>query len=316
MNPELLKISNLFSYANCEIDFRKLYYSLIKGKTGSGKSAIFDIMCFALYGKTARRKYKSLLRDIPSKKRTGYVTYYFKVNDERYIIKRIIGRGKKLILVENGKRCKLRTQTMVQKRIVNIIGMDYDTFLNVCYFSQGDVGKVLSSDSGKRIDIVSKILMLNPLDGARKNVIKEFRNLESKFNISKGKLESYQEIISSIDFISLKKERRMIQSAINENVKKMTVVSQDYENTENKKLVIDELGRLKQLFKIRRDDWKDTIGDLNKEITNLKSRVDNRDELNEKIKKIESSLFKLKSDEVKLNKFVKRIERTNHSSKR
>ena len=52
MRPELLRIQNFGPFKNREtIDFSALGdIFLVTGKTGSGKTTIFDALCFALYG--------------------------------------------------------------------------------------------------------------------------------------------------------------------------------------------------------------------------------------------------------------------------
>jgi len=48
------KVTNFGSYRSLEFDFSATGLSLIHGPTGSGKSTIFDIPCWILFGKTAK----------------------------------------------------------------------------------------------------------------------------------------------------------------------------------------------------------------------------------------------------------------------
>ncbi|WP_238842689.1 AAA family ATPase [Vagococcus hydrophili] len=56
MQPISLKLENFGPYENSLIDFSNFYAQslfLITGKTGAGKTTIFDGMCYALYGSTS-----------------------------------------------------------------------------------------------------------------------------------------------------------------------------------------------------------------------------------------------------------------------
>lgn len=59
MKPLKLKMKNFGPYEDAEVDFTKFSEAplfLITGATGSGKTTIFDAMCFALYGRSSTDK--------------------------------------------------------------------------------------------------------------------------------------------------------------------------------------------------------------------------------------------------------------------
>ena len=75
------------------IDFSKLESSsifLISGPTGSGKTTIFDAICFALYGKVSgrRKEPKTLKSSFSSPETLSFVTLEFTCNSSRYQITR------------------------------------------------------------------------------------------------------------------------------------------------------------------------------------------------------------------------------------
>src|SRR5437870_20967 len=62
-------------------------YTVITGRTGSGKSSILDAMTFALYGKTTRTDIQSVkLADVCGP--NGYVRVAFHQGDERWEVTR------------------------------------------------------------------------------------------------------------------------------------------------------------------------------------------------------------------------------------
>ena len=55
MNPIRIKLEGFMSYRNeTELNFEDKPIWVLTGDNGSGKSAIFDAVTFALYGKTQR----------------------------------------------------------------------------------------------------------------------------------------------------------------------------------------------------------------------------------------------------------------------
>ena len=65
---------------------------LITGDTGSGKTTIFDAICFALYNKASggdeRRTNKSFRSDYAKSDSDTYVEFTFSQNNKTYTIKR------------------------------------------------------------------------------------------------------------------------------------------------------------------------------------------------------------------------------------
>lgn len=64
MKPLHLKLNNFGPFLKEEIDFSKIDNNelfLISGKTGSGKTMIFDAMTYALFGKASLNKEKKMI---------------------------------------------------------------------------------------------------------------------------------------------------------------------------------------------------------------------------------------------------------------
>jgi DNA repair exonuclease SbcCD ATPase subunit len=213
---ELLNIylKNIFSYELLFFDFSIIEFALFQGLNGSGKSFFFDSICLGIFGTTPRKKYKTFIRDTPKKCATGIIKIEFKIDgsDDIYRIERIFGKGKGLHLFKNGIEIKFRLSSLVQEEIEKIIGMNFKTFLNVCYFSQGDIGKFLISDSGDRINTITDISDLTAFDRARKSSIAELKNYELKLKGLRSKLSVYNDIVATVDLKKLSKLKRMYET--------------------------------------------------------------------------------------------------------
>ncbi|QIC47350.1 SMC family ATPase [Lysinibacillus sphaericus] len=197
MKPLKLTITAFGPYKNTEIiDFQQLgehRLFAISGKTGAGKTTIFDAICYALYGAGSGedRQDTALLR-------SGFadddvytaVELIFEMHGRVYQILRQPGHIKGKNKTATGKKVELaevregmldyniveKQQTLeVDKKIQEIIGLTKDQFSQIVMLPQGEFRKLLTSDSTNKEVILRKIFktdrfgaMTKLLDAKRK----------------------------------------------------------------------------------------------------------------------------------------------------
>ena len=173
-----LKIKNLgpFHVKPVELDFQNGILAdaslvAITGRTGAGKTMLFDAVCVALYGKTPRldgigdKNPRHLLsRD----KSNGYAEVIFETNGIRYLAEWSIKRGYapsgKLIKVVNTELITNRlyskgtstgsSERTISDEIESILGLDFDAFRRSIMLAQGDFAAFLKAPPAKKLEIL------------------------------------------------------------------------------------------------------------------------------------------------------------------
>ncbi|MGE7092303.1 AAA family ATPase [Lysinibacillus sp. NPDC048646] len=202
MKPLKLTITAFGPYKNTEIiDFQQLgdhRLFAISGKTGAGKTTIFDAICYALYGSGSGED-----RQDTAMLRSGFaeddvytsVELIFEMHGKTYQILRQPGHIKAKNKSVTGKKVELahikeseldfsiveKQQTHeVDKKLQEIVGLTKDQFSQIVMLPQGEFRKLLTSDSTNKEAILRKIFktdrfgdMTKKLDAKRKEAEKD-----------------------------------------------------------------------------------------------------------------------------------------------
>ncbi len=178
MRPITLKMTAFGPYKGTEvIDFRELEDNLlfvISGATGSGKTTIFDGICFALYGHASgedRTDIRALRSHFAENDVQTEVELTFEIKDRTYRIMRqipYIKEGNKSETLANSTFYELTEQgevAVVDRQIVSeinpkieqLIGFTLEQFNQIVMLPQGEFRKFLTSDTENKELIMRKI---------------------------------------------------------------------------------------------------------------------------------------------------------------
>jgi exonuclease SbcC len=234
MIPVKLKMRNFMCYRDNvpALDFTGIHLACLSGDNGNGKSAIIDAITWVLWGKARAGSDDDLIFTTQTEME---VEFEFTVEGQLYRIirkrsrpKRKSGAGQSsldsFISGENGFRAITgNNMTQTQQKIIEILHMDYDTFINSAYLRQGHADEFTRQAPAKRKEVLGNILGLgvyDELEEQAKELVKQHEadssQLENTIQEISGELaqqpayeaelEKAQQALSGIDVLFKLKE--------------------------------------------------------------------------------------------------------------
>ncbi|MGI2328714.1 AAA family ATPase [Planococcus sp. YIM B11945] len=183
MRPLKLKLTAFGPYKQTEeINFADLQGNqlfVISGSTGSGKTTIFDGICFALYGSASgsdRSEPRILRSDFADDATHTCVEMEFEIHNKVYRILRQMGHVKKGNKSATGERYEFfeksgdgekpcverQIVSEINRRVEEIIGLTQNQFSQIVMLPQGEFRKLLTSETDNKEEILRKIFKTEP----------------------------------------------------------------------------------------------------------------------------------------------------------
>ncbi len=166
MKPIKLTIEGINSFIEEQtLDFEAAGRSnlfCICGKTGAGKTTIFDCIMLALYGKSPKGNLGDVINLSVNSAR---VVLEFTEDGERYVVERTLKRkadgtaGSECTLYKNGTPISVKSDD-INNIIYGIIGLEAAEFKNVYLLEQGEYAEFLKKTPQKQTEAVGKIFSL------------------------------------------------------------------------------------------------------------------------------------------------------------
>lgn len=265
MKIKKIKFKNFSSYGNKfqEINFEtdgNLF--LVRGKNGSGKSTIANVIKYGFFGKVDKIKLSDLVNRY---NKNLLVEIVFENHGKIYEIKRGI-QPNILEFYENGNSFEQSGKKNIQEIIDNIIKIPYNVFINSISLSINDFKSFLTITPTDRRNILDKIFGFDVINEMKKIVSQKIKDI-------KAEIDNLQITITNIIFNN---------EIISEKLK---------ESLQNNEIILSE-------YYSKISEYKNLLEEKNNQLKNIKNlygdKLKNVEELKEK-------LFKLKNLETKLN---------------
>ncbi len=166
MIPRKLRLTNFLPYRNAELDFSGIHVACLSGENGAGKSSLLDAMTWALWGRARSRRDDDLIHQGQDEME---VDFSFLLGDDLYRVIRKRRGGKRGVSLlefqvhENGRWRSLSESTIraTEEKIVRLLHLDYDTFVNSAFLRQGRADEFTVKTPAERKRVLGDILGLS-----------------------------------------------------------------------------------------------------------------------------------------------------------
>ena len=262
MRPLLLELEGFTVYRKPQrIDFEKLSFFIIQGKTGAGKTSIVDAITFALYGKVPRyrsaRNTPSLVLSKGSKRMK--VSLLFSVGGKRYKIERFYREKPREDIVrveEEGRRLNLK-KSEVEAWVEKVTGLDYKTFTKVILLPQGEFDRFLKPSTPKeRREILINLLNLEVFEKVRSLASDSCRVLEGELRALRSELESIGSI-GPEELKALEEERKSLEKESESLKESISELERRLRRAREKEEIEKEVAELEERLRELRDREED-----------------------------------------------------------
>ena len=282
------------------LSFEGIHVACLCGDNGNGKSAIFDAITWALWGKSRARNDDDLIHSGQSEME---IELEFISGEQQYRVLRKHAKkpskaraGQTILELQiagNGTFRPISGNSLLetQQKIIDILNLDYEMFKNSAFLRQGHADEFSIKRPGKRKEILANILDLSHYD-----------ELESKAKeqSSKRRTEADRLEIAITDFelplankVKYEDEIRKIQSEI----------TQLEEQSKFKETAISSLRSQKATLEIKKEQLSNTEVHLNETKKELERRKTKTKEYQDRITEYELVLAERKAIEKGYSEF-------------
>mgnify|MGYP001360475575 CR=1 FL=1 len=170
MIPVTLELLNFLPYKNPgPLDFSGIHVACLAGENGAGKSALLEAMVWALWGRArdGKRSDDELVHFGESEMR---VAFAFELDGQLYQVirqRRSGKRGQSLLELqlydadtESWRGLSEAGIRHTQRKIDELLHIDYDTFMNSAFIAQGRADEFTVKSAGERKAVLASILGL------------------------------------------------------------------------------------------------------------------------------------------------------------
>lgn len=185
-----------------EIDFTSFELACVTGENGAGKSSLLDAITWALFGRA--RKHDESIINLNSSQAAVSLVFSYEGND--YKVTRTNPRGNTSQLdlyIRDDAHEKISWNTLTERtlretdqKIVEILRLDYESFVNASFFLQGEADQFTQQTPASRKRILSRILGLEVWEEYRNRALISRRGAESELDRLEGRIA---ELLAELD---------------------------------------------------------------------------------------------------------------------
>ena len=284
MIPLLLTVENFMCYREDvpSLNLEPVHIACISGDNGYGKTALLDAITWAIWGK-ARAKTQDELVNVA--RNTMFVELDFFAGESRYRVTRTYTKGRgassgkselnlSIIIGDTVTSLMANTIRETEEKIVNLLNMDYETFINTSYLKQGDSNRFTSSRPTDRKKILADLLDLSYYERLESASKQHSRQLQNDVEVQQSVIEHKSSTVQEKELIlerleTYKKESQNLLSEEQSLSKELEDLNQKRQTLlveiSNKKTMVDQIDTSEKeigMMLVQEMRWKKELGEL------------------------------------------------------
>ena len=314
MKPIRLELKEFGPYKNEIIEWDKIINEpifLITGKTGSGKSTLFDAITYALYNKTTGGKDIASLRTKTAlDKDKTQVNFDFELSGKKYRIERTLAylkagnknltSGKVALMQYDDEKLEViaTKEQEVKEKVEELIGLDDKQFCQIIILPQGKFKEFLLSKSSEKKETLRSLFNTYFYQKFVEQLQEQAKKLDSSYK------QKEKELITRFEQFDIEEEFTKFEYLKDENFEEILSIIQSQEETiKNEK---KELLKLERSFSKEKENFIE-LSKLNDKFTQLKNNKLELEELSKKedyYSKLQLEVEKLKELQKSKDKII------------
>lgn len=231
MLPKYIKVQNFSSYVNETLLFNEWGNIVaLMGENGAGKSSILHMITIAIFNRCPGVDAKGAGTDELIHQGADFfkIEYCFNMNNNEYlIIREKSKKGQSLNFFINGEDHSGKL-IETQKKINDVIKMDYETFMDTIIIGQGDSASFMKKSPNERKKIITQILRLDKYDVLESYTKELKKELKLNINTVELKMNDLYDMIKIKEELLLNKDKYSNElENINNNI---VIMEKEYQN--------------------------------------------------------------------------------------
>jgi exonuclease SbcC len=215
MRLRKIELANYRRFKWAELEFPDGIVGVI-GNNGAGKSTLMEAIAWALFGTDASRTSKDQIKSVFAKKADACrVILDFEMNGDNFqVVRELKGASSSVdASVIINKKVAARGNNAVNELVQKTLDMDYRAFMTSFYAKQRELNALSDFQPHKRKELLTRMLGLETVDEALRNLRSDKRELELKLDFGRTHMKNMDELASR------RKERAESLSQLKEKFK-------------------------------------------------------------------------------------------------
>ena len=257
MIPQRLSVKNFLCYRENvpTLDFTGLHLACLCGANGHGKSALLDAITWSLWGRARGRTQDELISYGADEAR---VELEFLSRGTSYRVIRSHARGMsgrhragasdlQLQLLNGDETQPISGNSLreTQEQIQQLIGLDYDTFINSAYLLQGRADEFTSKTPSERKAVLAAILGLDAYEKLQDRAREKLAETRSANDQSEGVLQQLRREVEELgdpsqELFGLERYLQTVELELHEKRRQVDALIIQNQDLENQKRALAE----------------------------------------------------------------------------